>query len=116
MVARYSLREMNRRQHSRVPLGLAVLCVGEHTRSDGRVTNLSMGGCAVQSAATVPAGLPVKLRLSFPYKRGPLEVELAIVRWSRDGTCGLQFIIVSTKAQERLRLVVSNVKPPTAQY
>ena len=93
------------RFHVRVPIVFS----GDHPRGYGRLLNLSMGGCAVESDAYVTTATELRLLLSLHDPGDPLEVELAPVRWSRTGRFGVEFGRMQPEAQERLRQFVSRL-------
>jgi len=81
----------------------------------GTVPNLSLGGCRVESAASVQVGLVMELRIYVPWLDWPLLIDEAAVRWVRGHTFGLAFIRLGETEDERLRQVVkglgANPKP-----
>ncbi|HXV69180.1 MAG TPA: PilZ domain-containing protein [Nitrospira sp.] len=81
---------------------------------DGLSYDLSAGGCAVESAASVGRGDYVALHLYLPDHRDPttpLQVELAAVRWTIQGKFGVEFITMSSEDQQRLRRYVETFPP-----
>lgn len=72
------------------------------------MVDLSMGGCRVQSDATVQTGAYLELRVYLPQQDSPLKIDLAVARWSIGQECGLEFIRLQTEQQERLRQLVQS--------
>ncbi len=99
---------MEQRQDPRFQTRLSVAFSGTNLQGDGLVTNLALGGCAVESSSGVPTGMPLALRVLLPEGGDPLEVDMAVVRWAAVGKCGVQFLIMPAESQTRLRLFLSN--------
>lgn len=93
---------MNLRSESRLPITCAASFSGYNLELEGRLTNLSMGGCALESVEPIEPGTPLFLSVSLPDSDEPLEIELATVRWSQEGACGLKTIILGLDSRQRL--------------
>ena len=100
---------MEKRKSPRFQVRFPVVFSGDHTHGLGRVINLSMGGCAVESETGVTAGMGFRLMFSLPGHEIPLEVQLAPVRWLAGTRFGLEFIMMPAEAQVRLRQFLSNL-------
>jgi hypothetical protein len=75
---------------------------GESEEFEGEVTDLSAGGCFVESGVEVSEGDLVKLRLDLP-GRGDLTIWGNVVFWVRDTGFGVRFSTFSQGgARERL--------------
>ena len=94
---------MNLRSEARLPIRCSVTFSGYKLELEGRVTNLSMSGCALETEEPIQPGTPLFLSMSLPDGDEPLEIELATVRWSREGTSGLQTVIMGLDSRERLQ-------------
>jgi len=69
---------------------------------EGRVIDVSLPGCLMESPELVKVGDYMRLRLFLPDQAAPLNVPLAVVR-RVDGTfIGLEFIRSSDEDQARL--------------
>ncbi len=75
---------------------------GEHISGAGTAFNISEKGCKVVGGKTVPEGVELTLRLSFSGGEPPINVDRAVVRWSKGREFGLQFTAMGPEAQERL--------------
>jgi hypothetical protein len=100
---------MELRKSPRFQVRFPVVFSGESTQGYGRVINISTTGCAVESEASVSAGMGLRLMFSLPGYKDPLEVQLAPVRWLQPGRFGLEFIMMPAEAQVRLRQFLSNL-------
>jgi len=73
---------------------------------EGRVIDLSLPGCLLESPNSIKVGDYVRLKLLFPDDQPAVSVPLAAVRWAKDGRLGLEFIRSSEEDQVRLQQVV----------
>lgn len=94
---------MNLRSESRLPITCSVTFSGYKLELEGQVRNLSLSGCALESEEPIKPGTPLFLSVSLPDSDEPLEIELATVRWSQEGACGLKTIIMGLDSRERLQ-------------
>jgi PilZ domain len=92
----------NRRQHERHAVSFPVDFLGGAIGS-GQASDLSVLGCAVGSELPVPLKAYLKLQLDLPDGDSPLEIELAVVRWSFGGSFGVEFIAFGEAQKSRLK-------------
>ena len=76
----------------------------------GVVLNLSLEGCAVGSDTSIRQGTYLELCIQTYQQDLPIEVELAVVRWSEGREFGLEFIRITAEEQERLRRFVKTLE------
>ena len=76
------------------------------TIGEGLVTNLSVFGCTIECAGTVPEQTILLLRLILPDHKESLPIEQAEVRWVRGQQVGLRFGHLERAANLRLHLFV----------
>ena len=100
---------MERRNSPRFHVRLPVVFSANSSQSYGRVINISMSGCALESEVHVTTVMTLRLLFSLPSHDTPLEVQLAPVRWSQGGRFGLEFIMMPAEAKVRLRQFLSNL-------
>ncbi len=75
--------------------------------------DLSVGGCTVESRATVGKGDHVALQLYLPDHQDrttPLMIEVAVVRWISQPKLGLEFISLASGHQQRLHRYVTTLQ------
>ena len=72
------------------------------TIAEGKVMNLTVFGCAIECAGTVPQRTTLRVRLILPDQAQSLPVEEAEVRWVQGNRMGLQFHKVERAADFRL--------------
>jgi hypothetical protein len=72
---------------------------------NGRVLDLSVPGCLVETGLHLKAGQPLRLRITYGAGK-PLSISLAVVRWLNGRRAGIEFIRMSEEDQVRLRWYV----------
>ncbi len=90
------------RTYLRFPVSYPVIFAGAPFTGEGRVVNLSLTGCSVQSPRTVLQGSFITLHLWVPDPSTSLRVELARVRWTQAEAFGVEFIRLPSIARQRL--------------
>jgi hypothetical protein len=76
---------------------------GETAEGEGHLDNLSLGGAAILSDIAIPRGEYLTLTITFPTQAGAIEIELAPVRWVKDGSIGVEFIRIAPGSLQRLK-------------
>lgn len=97
---------MKTRYSQRVSVTCSVIFSGDSGVGEGRILDISLPGCLLESAARLKAGDYVQLRLFLPDLQSPLHVPLAAVRWIEGNRVGLEFIRTSREERTRLELFV----------
>ena len=75
----------------------------EAIQGEGRIDNLSLGGAAILSDVVIPRGEYLRVKLTFPTQAAAIEVELAPVRWVKEGSFGVEFIRIAPASQQQLK-------------
>src|SRR6476659_10059363 len=70
---------------------------------EGTVTDLTMSGCRLQTLAPLPANTYLELWLYIPPTASRILIELAAVRWARNGQLGIQFLGLHPEQHALLR-------------
>ncbi len=93
-----------RRQHARVLVEFRVTMSlsGPGKTGEGRLLNLSEGGCAVEGNVAVSPGAFLTLRIHVPGD-DPIVVDSAWVKWIRRLDFGVEFRQVTDHQRERLK-------------
>lgn len=100
---RYIETEMDRRQYRRRPVRLHVILVDEHGEHGGMVTDLSPGGCAIDTQTPLHReGDLLELRLDAFDLEPPILIEAAIVRTAQGARIGLEFLRCASGQEQRL--------------
>jgi hypothetical protein len=97
---------MKARYTQRISVACSVIFSGDGGVGEGRMLDVSLPGCLLESAAALKAGDYVQLRLFLPDLQHPLHVPLAAVRWVEGNRIGLEFIRTSQEEQTRLEQFV----------
>ena len=93
---------MKNRYSQRVSVDCSVMFAGENVVAEGRILDLSLPGCLLQSSKQMSAGQYIQLRLFLPDNQTPLHVTLAAIRWADGSRLGIEFIRTSHAEQHRL--------------
>jgi len=93
---------MESQYSSRVPVECSVVFAGDALIGEGRVIDVSLPGCLMESQEDVKVGDYVRLKLSLPDQKPPIKVPLAVVRWADGKRIGVEFIRSSEDDQVRL--------------
>ncbi len=101
---------MEKRKHLRFVCEYSISFDGVELTGSGTVSNLSMGGCTLQTDTDVHTGNYMELRISPPDYEPPIQVGLAAVRWVKGQESGLEFISMEPEEQRRLRGFVSTLE------
>lgn len=94
---------LNKRQYARHQIELPASFSGDELSARGVVTDLSFGGCKVESPAVALPGDFLGILIDVPGRNEPLEIELAVVRWSIGQAFGVEFIRMKPKQQVLLQ-------------
>ena len=96
------------RHHYRVPLSTQYPVMFSDTAvvGEGRVTNLTVFGCAIECTGAVPERTTLVLRLILPDHTQSLPIEHAEVRWIDGNRMGIQFSSLERTAELRLHSFV----------
>ncbi|MGQ0809775.1 MAG: PilZ domain-containing protein [Nitrospiraceae bacterium] len=75
------------------------------TEHEGTAYNLSPGGCAIDSQATVLDGSYLTLRIMLPGEESAFVVETARVRWSTREEFGVEFLMIQSPKEQLQRFL-----------
>jgi len=104
--ARYVKRTVDRRQYVRLATRIPTMFAedikpGEQRVGEGVVTDISLGGCYLQTFVQLSQGTLVSLELQTEQHTPAIAVEAAIVRIVRPAGVGLEFLRLSEPEHER---------------
>ncbi len=110
---------MDARKFPRFAVQCPIAFSGDHIAGKGTVVNLCKNGWKVVGNQGVPDGACLALRMSLPVGSypimtryySPLEVDLAVVRWSIGREFGLEFISMEAGEWKRIRQFVKTLEP-----
>lgn len=72
----------------------------------GRIQNLSIQGCRLETMARLMVGQTMPLALTFEANQPPLRIRIAVVRWVDAHWAGLEFIDMAKDEETRLRQIL----------
>ena len=93
---------MESRYSARIPVECSVVFAGEAVIGEGRVIDISLPGCLMESPESPKPGDYVQLKLFLPDQQPAIRVPLAVVRWAEGLRVGVEFIRSSEDDQQRL--------------
>lgn len=97
----FPVRMMDRREHLRIPVRLFLSFSGGKVRGEGMVRDISMGGCVIESQASVHVDDIFYLQIVLENEQAPIEVA-AMVRSVSSRGIAFKFL---RSAQENKRLL-----------
>jgi len=93
---------MEQRKYQRFADSSPVVFSSENIKGEGRIDNLSRGGAAIFSEIAISRGEYITLTISLDSQPQAIEIELAPVRWVKEGSFGVEFIRIAPGSQELL--------------
>lgn len=102
---------MEQRYSERIPVACGVVFAGNGVIGEGRVIDVSLPGCLMESPEAMKIGDYIRLRLFLPDRSAPLNILLAVVRRAEGNLVGLEFIRSSQDDQMRLSRFVRKHAP-----
>lgn len=98
------------RKATRFPVAFGRAFAGEHLAGQGTITNLSLGGCSIESTIRLTVRSAVGLHVHLPDSPFPIQIERAIVRWACGNLFGLEFEQISEPDMNRLRELILDLE------
>ncbi len=77
---------------------------------EGTVVDLSIRGCRIESPIDVQPGASLEVRIAVIEHEPPVQVQQAIVRWSRGRQFGLEFETMVPEEWARLQHTVKQIE------
>lgn len=99
----------DKRQFERLPTNVRAIIVGAQGRSEDVITDLSMGGCTLQTTSLLTKGAFLHLHLQPSDEKSAILVETAMVRSVRPECVGLEFLEFEGGHKERLARFVRDL-------
>jgi diguanylate cyclase (GGDEF)-like protein/putative nucleotidyltransferase with HDIG domain len=106
----------NRRTYPRLKCRLTIElhAVGDERPVLGNLTDISLGGCFVETSVILPAG--TKLKLVFSIDDGKLQAEGTVLRMDPGSGLALQFSDMNREDRAKIQRVMEYVQNATADY
>lgn len=97
----------DRRQYNRLPVSFRANYFAEDTvRIDDRVTDISMGGCTLETTSTLPRGTFLELFIKPVSDEEAIRIETAVVCSLRPESMGIRFLEILSHDKNRLSQVI----------
>ncbi len=98
---------MKRRYLKRASVRGSVIFTAAGLTGEGRILDLTVPGCMVESDLSPQKGDCVTLRMFIPQFGATFNVSMGVVRWVKSGRFGVEFIAMKQKDRLRYNLCVS---------
>ena len=77
---------------------------------EGSLLDLSIRGCRIESLIEVKPGATLEVRIEAIGGEPPIQIQAAVVRWSREREFGLEFEVIAPTEWTYLRDVVKQIE------
>lgn len=114
---RVTSQAFDRREYRRLPANFAATLILDQPAAGGLVTDISMGGCALQATTTLTRGTFVKFVLHGPSGQGDINVDSAMICSVQPQSVGVKFLEFDPEDKQRmgqliLELLADQQAPP----
>ena len=106
---RYIKIDEDKREYERIPVIYDATLSVEREHSEGVVKDISLGGCTVDTRTPLSPGTILQLGLQPPGYKGGIIIDAAVVRTSRLGSVGIEFIRFKHDERKRLKELVRSL-------
>lgn len=100
------VRNMERRQHRRVPVQLQGFLLGNSHETEAVTLDLSVGGARFDCDLEVYPGKIIRVRLVIPGAEEPLSIDEGRVQWVEGDTFGVSFQSVRPDELDELEQLI----------
>ena len=102
---------MDKRQHPRFPARFHSSFTSVTVVSgEGNVLDLSIRGCRIESLVDVQPGASLEIHIVAMEHEPPIQIQQAVVRWSRERQFGLEFMTLAPEEWARLQHTVKQIE------
>ena len=77
---------------------------------EGSVVDLSIRGCRIESPTYVQPGASLEVRIAATEHEPSIQIQQALVRWSRARQFGLEFVTMALEEWARLQHTVKQIE------
>ena len=102
---------MDKREPSRFAVELPIAFSGVEVSGGGIVSSLSNKGCTVRSDENVQPRTFLVLHIHLSEQYSPIEIKLAVVRWSTGKEFGVEFLEMASQERQRLHHILKSLEP-----
>jgi hypothetical protein len=103
---RQTTQEFDRREYRRLPANFAATLILDQPAVAGVVTDISMGGCTLQSTTSLPRGTFVKFLLHAPAGQRDINVDAAMISSIQPASLGVKFLEFQPDDKQRMGQLV----------
>ena len=100
------VRNMERRQHRRVPVQLQGFLLGNSHETEAVTLDLSVGGARFDCDLEVYPGKVIRVRLVIPGAEEPVSIDEGRVQWVEGDTFGVSFQSVGPEELDELEQLI----------
>lgn len=105
--ARGNTQAFDKREYKRLPTSIEAEFLTDRTqRGTNRITEISMGGCTLQTTTELPRGTFLELALKPSSQEEPIIVESGMVSSVRPSALGISFLEMGLRDKQRLSQIV----------
>ena len=97
------LPESDKREYARVKAEFTLTFKGTQVEGKGRLVDLSIRGCSLETDQIPRRGDILQLTLKMPNARPPVDIEAAVVRFTQGIRVGMEFLRINEKSEKELR-------------
>jgi c-di-GMP-binding flagellar brake protein YcgR len=101
---------VEQRRERRVQVQYPISFEGNQGPGKGKLFNLSLRGCGIESGVVVQVGATVTLRVYVPTHKEPIRIGRAGVTWSAGQDFGVEFTDVDPAERERLQKLINDLQ------
>jgi hypothetical protein len=102
-------RRVEKRKQPRFTAQFRSTFSGGQREGQGKTVDLSDGGCRIETEQAVVLGATFECRIYAPGLNWPLRIDEAQVRWIRGKTFGLEFTLIRSDEQVKLKRVIAHL-------
>ena len=95
--------ESDKREYARVKAEFTLTFKGAQVEGKGRLVDLSIRGCSMETDQIPQRGDILQLTLKMPNARSPVDIEAAVVRFTQGIRIGMEFLRINEKSDKELR-------------
>jgi hypothetical protein len=77
---------------------------------EGSLLDVSVRGCRIESLIEVKPGATLEVRIEVIESKPPIQIQAAVVRWSREREFGLEFEVIAPTEWGHLQDVVKQIE------
>ncbi|HJT21315.1 MAG TPA: PilZ domain-containing protein [Nitrospira sp.] len=105
---------MKPRYQTRIPIKVPVMFIVDGQLGHGRVLDVTIPGCMIDSPVTMHKGQALQLKMCLPGLQSALSIPLAVVRWTRGRQFGVEFIKMEESQRQLLDRFMAQYLPDEA--